>query len=206
MVEDKLLIVFAKNLVLGKVKTRLAQKIGDERALFVYEQLLRHTLKISKKTSSDKAVYYSDCIETNIVKVDKTFGMFLQVGATLGERMANAFRNSFSKGYKNVILIGSDCLEINESILNQAFEALKDNEMVIGPAVDGGYYLIGMKQLYIPVFRNKLWSTSSVLADTFNDILRLNLSLKLLPTLSDIDTEKDLEKSGLTLSELKPTL
>lgn len=193
MATDRLLMVFAKNPQRGKVKTRLAKTVGDDKALEIYRILLDHTLAIAEKANCDKTVFYSDYIEKDDMWVRAKFDQFVQNGNDLGERMYNAFKYAFSQGYKCVVIIGSDCLELKEHILSEAFDILKDNEAVIGPAKDGGYYLLGMRKLYRELFINKQWSKENVLRDTLLDIAKLNISMKLLPLLSDIDEEKDLK-------------
>lgn len=186
-------MVFVKNLQRGRVKTRLAKTVGDEKALEVYRVLLDHTLTIAKRVDCDKAIFYSDYIEETDKWRKAKFNQFVQSGNDLGERMYNAFKQTFSNQYKSVVIIGSDCLDLNEHIITDAFDILYDNEIVIGPAKDGGYYLLGMRKLYKEFFINKHWSTENVLLDTLLDVSQLNVSMKLLPTLSDIDEEKDLE-------------
>ncbi|HET6243146.1 MAG: TIGR04282 family arsenosugar biosynthesis glycosyltransferase [Bacteroidetes bacterium] len=193
MATDKLLMVFVKNPQRGKVKTRLATTMGDEKALEIYRVLLDHTLTISKRVNCDKAIFYSDYIDDGDMWGKAKFSQFVQEGNELGERMLNAFKQAFLKQYKSVVIIGSDCLDLNEHIITDAFDVLKKNEIVIGPAKDGGYYLLGMRTLYKELFMNKQWSTENVLLDTLLDITKLNVSMKLLPTLSDIDEEKDLK-------------
>ncbi|MBI3518497.1 MAG: TIGR04282 family arsenosugar biosynthesis glycosyltransferase, partial [Bacteroidetes bacterium] len=117
---------------------------------------------------------------------------FLQNGKELGDKMGNAFVKAFNMKYKKVIIIGSDCLDLNENIISDAFKLLDEQEVVLGPARDGGYYLLGMRNYYPQLFKNKTWSSENVLLDTLLDLSNLNLSFKLLPTLSDIDVEKDL--------------
>lgn len=194
---EKLLMVFIKNPELGKVKTRLAKEIGEEKALSVYFQLLFHTNFISILSTGDKAVFYSDEIDEGDMWLEKVFQKYVQEGKDLGERMLNAFRRVFARGYKKVVLIGSDCIELNEFIINEAFDALDKNDVVFGPAKDGGYYLVGMNQLVPELFQNKQWSTSDVLLDSILDIKKLGLKHQLLKTLSDIDTLEDLQASGL---------
>jgi uncharacterized protein len=189
-----LLIVFTKNPKLGKVKTRLAATIGDEKALRVYQFLLDHTFQITRHLDLDKAVYYSDFIPTNDVWKKYDFKQFLQTGADLGEKMSNAFRSSFIRGYEKVVLIGSDCYELDENYLRVAFNHLEKNQVVIGPAEDGGYYLIGMDAHHPSLFENKKWSTASVFNETFQNIADLNLTSHYLQELSDIDDLNDLMK------------
>lgn len=190
--KERLLMIFIKNPVRGKVKTRLAATIGHDRALKIYEQLLEHTRLIASFVKCDKAVFYSDFIEKKDAWQKQGFIQRLQQGKDLGERMHNAFSFAFEKGYKHVILIGSDCFELNDNIITQGFSALQKKDVVIGPAADGGYYLLGMNQLHPQLFINKQWSTPTVYLDTVKDILHLNLSHAELVTLHDIDEEKDL--------------
>lgn len=193
MATDSLLMVFVKNPKKGKVKTRLAKTVGDEKALEIYRILLDHTITIAKRVNYDKAIFYSDYIDETDMWQKAKFSQYVQEGNDLGERMYNAFKYAFSKQYKSVVIIGSDCLDLNEHIISDAFDILKNSEVVIGPAKDGGYYLLGMQKLYKDLFINKHWSTENVLLDTLLDVSQLNISMKLLPTLSDIDEEKDLE-------------
>ena len=187
-------MIFVRNPELGKVKTRLAKTIGNEKALHIYNLLLDHTNNVVKRVNTDKAVFYSDYINSNDQWKNDGFLQLMQKGNELGEKMTNAFLKAFNLGYKKVIIIGSDCFDLDENIINQAFANLNDDEVVLGPAKDGGYYLLGMKAFYPSLFRNKAWSTESVLSDTLLDISKLNISFKLLPTLSDIDEEKDLKQ------------
>jgi len=192
MNSDNLLMIFIRNPELGKVKTRLAKTLGDEKALHVYNLLLDHTYKVSKRLRADKAVFYTDFIDSNDKWKTDGFLQFIQNGNDLGEKMNNAFLKAFSMGYKKVIIIGSDCLDLDEYLLAESFIILDENDTVIGPAKDGGYYLLGMKTLHTELFQNKTWSTENILPDTILDLRNLNISYKLLPTLSDIDEEKDL--------------
>ena len=192
MKHDSLLIIFVKNPVQGKVKTRLAKTMGEQKALEIYLQLLKHTHKATFKLNVDKAVFYSDNIETGDIWDDGNYQKFVQEGSDLGKRMLNAFKSGFGKNYRKVIIIGSDCFELTPRIVNEAFEALPHNNFVIGPTHDGGYYLIGMVSLYAALFKNKRWSSDDVLHDTLVDIRNMNGSYKLLKELTDIDTEDDL--------------
>lgn len=187
-----LLLIFIKNPVAGKVKTRLAKSIGTERALGVYLQLLHHTLEITKALALDKKVYYSDWIEEKDNWAKAGYEQGLQSGTDLGQRMSEAFERAFEDGYKKVVIIGSDCWELTPSILTEAFDSLNLKQVVVGPARDGGYYLLGMKHYYPELFLNKSWSTSSVFSETVADLRKRNLSYHLLPVLSDVDEEKDL--------------
>ncbi|UJH89881.1 TIGR04282 family arsenosugar biosynthesis glycosyltransferase [Antarcticibacterium sp. 1MA-6-2] len=188
----ELLIIFTKNPQLGKVKTRLAKDIGEEAALEIYKFLLLHTFQITLDLPVDKRVYYSEAIpEEDIWKKD-IFQKKLQHGEDLGEKMQNAFAEGYKDGYQNIIIIGSDLYELSAEDLSEAFADLQQKDFVVGPAKDGGYYLLGMKQLRPEIFSNKKWSTSTVLPDTLKDLQ--NENLKLLAVRNDVDTFEDIRE------------
>ncbi len=186
------LIIFAKNAELGKVKTRLAKDIGDENALEVYLALLAHTEQVTRPVLAQKKCYYSNYIENADVFDDEYYEKSIQSGDDLGERMYNAAKISSGEWANKIIIIGSDCYDINSGIIEEAFKALDSHDFVIGPAEDGGYYLIGMTEPHPEIFLNKVWSTENVFLDTLLDIQKLNKTHYLLPTLSDVDTVDDL--------------
>ena len=189
------LIIFVRNPVLGKVKTRLATTIGDERALLLYGQLLQHTKTITQQITSVKFVFYADYLNED--DVWNGYQKRLQCGNDLGERMKNAFEELFTQGFEKVCIIGSDCYELTADIINEALESLDFCKTVIGPANDGGYYLLGMQFPFKDVFSNIEWSTKTVFTDTINKINTQSLSCHLLTYLNDIDDEEDLSNSPL---------
>lgn len=188
---NKAVLIFVKNIIEGRVKTRLAATLGNEAAMNIYRQLLQHAHDVIKNIDAAKIVSYSDVIEEDRWNNDE-FKKELQQGIDLGKRMENAFIHAFETGYDSVIIIGTDCPEINKNILETAFKELNDFDIVIGPATDGGYYLLGMKKLHSFLFKNMKWSTSTVFKDTIERCNAGQLSYFLLPELSDIDEEKDL--------------
>ncbi len=192
MNHDNLLLIFAKNPELGKVKTRLAKSIGDEKALMIYVKLLEHTHFIADRVFADKAIFYAEKVQEFDILDYYKFPKFLQKGDSLGERMERACGQAFAQHYEKVMIIGSDCYELTTEIVDDAFAALDHHNVVLGPAHDGGYYLIGMDRHYPHLFKNKAWSTPDVLLDTILDIKKLRLSYTLMPTLTDVDEEKDL--------------
>jgi uncharacterized protein len=192
-----LLIIFYRNPELGKVKTRLAATLGDERALAIYLKLVAHTRSIASQVDCDRVVWYSNFVDSEDNWPNDLFYKDRQTGETLGDRMQLAFDRAFQKGYQRVCVIGTDCLELTSEILNRAFNKLATHDAVIGPALDGGYYLLGMKKLHSELFKNKVWSTNKVFENTVNDFEQLNLSFDLLPTLTDIDEERDLPSYGI---------
>ena len=189
------LIIFAKNAELGRVKTRLAKDVGEENALEIYLALLKHTEQVARPVLAQKKCYYSDFIANSDAFSDEHYEKSIQKGEDLGERMYNAAKASSGEWANKIIIIGSDCYEINSGIIEEAFKSLDSHDFVIGPAEDGGYYLIGMTELHSEIFMNKTWSTENVFLDTLLDIQKLGKSHYLLPTLSDIDTIEDLPES-----------
>ncbi|MES2775847.1 MAG: TIGR04282 family arsenosugar biosynthesis glycosyltransferase [Bacteroidota bacterium] len=188
----KAIIIFVRHPELGKVKTRLAKDIGDEAALQVYKNLLQHTHDIALQTQCDRFVFYADSVGENDLWEEANFIKKLQHGGDLGERMKQAFDTVFTLGYQHVIIIGSDCPELDTVLIENAFNRLGLYDAVIGPATDGGYYLLGLKVPFSPLFTNKNWSTDTVLADSINDIEIAQKSYWMLSPLSDIDTLADL--------------
>lgn len=192
MTTDRLLMIFVKNPEPGKVKTRLAQSIGNEKALIVYKSLLNMTAKVSSTVRSDKAVFYFEFVDDDDLWNNYFYQKYIQEGDDLGNKMMNAFSLAFEKGYNQVVIIGSDCPELTTAIIEQAFQLLDEKDVAIGPASDGGYYLLGMCKLYKELFLNKQWSSENVLLDTLLDLKEKNISYELLETLSDVDYEEDL--------------
>jgi rSAM/selenodomain-associated transferase 1 len=190
----KAIIIFVRNPELGKVKTRLAKDLGEEKALEVYIELLQHTHDVATKVDCDKFVYYADSINENDLWENDLFQKGLQAGEVLGDRMMLAFIELFQLEYSKLLIIGSDCPELTNFIIDDAFEMLDINDVVVGPSLDGGYYLLGLKKLIPELFTNKQWSTHTVLADTIKDMVRLQKICFFLPELSDIDTLDDLKK------------
>ena len=188
----KALIIFVRKPELGKVKTRLAATMGEEKALAVYRKLLEHTHHISEEVKAEKFVFYFDEIEENDLWSVGNFNKRQQSSGDLGEKMQDAFSTLFSEGYNDIAIIGSDCYELTTAIIEDAFEMVKQNDLVIGPANDGGYYLLGMKKLYPQLFNNVQWSTEKVLAQTLAASTSAGLLYCLLPQLTDIDIEADL--------------
>lgn len=189
--KENALIIFIKNLIPGQVKTRIAATLGNDVAMEIYQQLLKNLNNKIQSLKVEKIVFYSEFIEEDIWN-PTIFQKEIQQGNDLGERMENGFKASLAAGYKKAIIIGSDCPGMDENILNDSFEKLTGFDIVIGPATDGGYYLLGMKKNHPYLFQNIEWSTDKVLQQTIDLCNRNHLSYYLLPELSDIDEEKDL--------------
>lgn len=185
------MIIFIRNPEAGKVKTRLARTLGDLETLRIYLFLLEKTRGAASGVSAERHVYYS---ENMPLEDDWPAGLFLkklQSAGDLGQRMEAAFYDAFRGGAQKVLIIGSDCPELSSQILENAFEMLEHSDFVLGPVPDGGYYLLGMKEMTPAVFRGITWSTETVRNDTLLKIRALGKSCSLLPELTDIDEAKD---------------
>ena len=185
------LLIFTRNPELGKVKTRLAKTVGDETTLEIYRFLLKKTEEVTQKVTSDKAVFYSEKITENDLWNPEIFQKHLQLEGDLGMKMQQAFEQSFEKGYEKVVIIGSDLYDITPEIIENAFENLNANDVVLGPAKDGGYYLLGMKSIHKPIFQHKKWGTATVLKETLGDLT--DKKVFLLEELNDVDVFEDIE-------------
>ena len=193
------LIIFVRKPEAGKVKTRLAASLGDEPALKIYIALLQHTLAITQPLPIDKFVFYADeIVEDDLWQQDKFFKS-KQSSGNLGHRMISAFESIFAKGYDRVCIIGSDCYELSTDILKNAFKALGSNDVVVGPAVDGGYYLLGMNKFYKELFENKSWSSADLFLETTGAVQKLGLRLQQLIMLKDVDEASDIPEALLVL-------
>ena len=191
MLSDLRLILFTRVPESGKVKTRLAADAGNEKALRVHEYLLEKTIHSIRVSGFESEVHCPELPEGNIPG-NLEFPQ-LQVEGDLGQKMARAFQNAFSKGADRVLLIGSECPDLTGEILQKAGTHLIESDLVLGPTKDGGYYLIGMKRFQPALFENIPWSTSEVFNLTFKAASALKLNVSLLPVLEDIDTIQDLE-------------
>lgn len=188
------LIIFVKNEEAGKVKTRLAKTLGDDKALEIYRKLLGYTLEQVKPLEVEKEVCYSRIIEQNDLWNEDDFSKQLQKGDGLGERMSEAFRRSFEEeGLDKVVIIGSDCAEMTTENLREAFARLEDHDIVVGPADDGGYYLLGMSKFIPELFTDISWSTGAVLGQTLQKANKENATHYKLEELHDVDVEADWE-------------
>tara|TARA_R100000935_G_scaffold26814_1_gene46928 strand:- start:127764 stop:128456 length:693 start_codon:yes stop_codon:yes gene_type:complete len=185
------LIIFTRNPELGKCKTRLAVTVGDEAALEIYKFLLKHTAEISAHVNADKFVFYSEKQRENDYWSEAVFRKKVQQGDDLGIRMEHAFNEVFSLGYERAIIIGSDMFDMNTEDINEAFQKLASNSFVLGPAEDGGYYLLGMNTIKPELFKNKNWGTHTVQKHTLKDLKEESVAL--LAEKNDIDYYADIK-------------
>lgn len=190
--------VFMRSPESGSVKTRLSKHLGSEVVTGLYKCFIRDILRAAEKTGYEiKIFYYPPHSETAVANwLGNTFKLYPQRGKDLGMRMANAFSDIFSFGYKEAILIGTDCPDIRENILTEAFQSFQDTGCVLGPSLDGGYYLIGFTagEFNANLFDNISWGTDSVYNQTLEICRREKIRPHILPELNDIDTYDDLEQ------------
>ena len=196
--KDRCLLFFVKNPERGKVKSRLAADIGDESAVRLYKGLVTRMLSTLK--GGTFPLYICFFPETAWKPIEnwlgKKYRYIPQNGKDLGERMRNSFIDGFTMGHKRVVLIGSDIPDLPIKYIEEAFESLREMDAVIGPAYDGGYYLIGFKdKTFSPqVFEGIAWGTKSVFDETMKKLRRFRRAVHTLPRLRDIDTVEDLRK------------
>ena len=190
------LLVFARVPALGRVKSRLAAGVGQPAALAVYRELLAITNAALVEAAVPATVWLADTAgpvpTTAEAREWAVHAARVQPEGDLGARMGAAFAAAFAAGAGRVAVIGTDCPGLRADHLRQALAALQTADVVLGPATDGGYYLLGLREPRPELLANKTWSTDSVLADTLADARRLGLRVALLPELRDVDTAEDL--------------
>lgn len=197
MTDKSVVLLFVKAPVRGQVKSRLAAAVGEEAAVALYENFIFDTLEQMERTGYPIRifVYPADAIEVVSSWLGKEHVCLPQTGNDLGERMEQALEHAFSEGWGRAVLIGSDLPDLPAEIINGAFTALETSDAVIGPAADGGYYLIGFNREGLPrhVFHNIEWSTETVFRETTDLLRAARLRVHVLPQWHDVDTIDDLK-------------
>jgi len=198
---EETLIIFTRYPEVGKTKTRLIPALGAEGAAQLHCQLAEKTLIQARELQTNRGTD----IEVHFTGGDRLLmqnwlgsGIAYQKQAegNLGERMAAAFQMVFNRGDRAIVTIGTDCPQLNAPLLAQAFEQLTANQVVLGAALDGGYYLIGLQRFIPELFIGINWSTEEVWQQTMAIVRHLNLSFACLPPLADIDRPEDLKLLG----------
>ena len=188
------LIVFARDPILGQVKTRLNPFLDLQAIFDLYTCFLSDSLdKICAVKSADRFVgIYPSSLSGYFERLDPSMSinLFTQKGKDLGERMLNAFSARFSEGYGQVVIIGSDSPSLPLAYIVRAFSSERD--VVLGPSADGGYYLIGMRGKLINLFEGIAWGENTVLEETCRKLKESGASLELLPIWYDVDRSDDL--------------
>lgn len=197
-IQQQHLIIFTRYPEPGKTKTRLIPALGAVGAANLQRQMTEHTIfqvqALQKTTPISWEVRFTG---GNLQLMADWLGDDLlyhtQGQGDLGSRMGRSLTESWQSGAQKVIIIGVDCPGINAHILAQAFEQLHTHDLVLGPAIDGGYYLIGLCRPFPELFFNIDWGTSQVLQQTMNIAENLKISVSFLPPLGDVDLPEDLD-------------
>ena len=203
-VHDNALILFARDPVLGKVKTRLSPFLEDESILKLYTCFLKDSLDtIRQVENTDRFVGVAPSNESGFFTgiLAPNIQLFVQEGEQLGDKMRQAIQDRFAEGYERVVIIGSDSPSLPVSYIDRALNS--DKDLFLGPSTDGGYYLIGMREKMTEVFDGVTWGTQTVLRETFQRLIQKGVKLELLPVWYDVDSPEDLKffKTHLDLIE-----
>ena len=194
MTDLKITLLFIlKAPVVGMVKTRLADDIGEVRALAAYRAMVEHLFdNLASRWPFE--IHYTPAQEEDLMHswLGSEHPYFPQPEGDLGHRMAQAMEDAFERGASAIILLGGDCPYVTPQIITQAVGGLEANEVVIGPAVDGGYYLLGLRRPQRRLFEEIAWSTESVFPVTLERVKERGLTVKILPTLEDVDDLRSL--------------
>jgi rSAM/selenodomain-associated transferase 1 len=192
----QMVLVFLRAPEKGRVKTRLAREIGEEKALDLYKVLVEKMLSALEKSGLDHRICFFPADKKALVKdwLGPDHIYLPQKGDDLGLRMGNALSRAFDDGAQKAILVGTDIPDIKDSHLLSALDLLDKNNVVLGPSLDGGYWLIGFqrKQFCPDLFSRVDWGTDSVFSTTIEKCRKADLSPGILPALRDIDTLADL--------------
>jgi len=196
------IILFCRTPILGDVKKRIAATVGDQSALKIYSFLLNKTLKTLEKIPTPKSIFFHGSDKSNFKDLSENFPLIEQQGKNMGERMYHALKSSEDFGHLKNVLVGADIPDLETEDLILALKKLEKNDLVIGPAADGGYYLIGGKKIRKEVFEDIPWGSSEVFAKTMNKAKTLGLKVEIGSYRKDIDTRED----ALAYPELKKWL
>ncbi len=196
-IAKKHLIIFTRYPQPGKTKTRLIPALGVEGAANLQRQMTEYTLSKVKKFQKSAGISFEIRFAGGDLQLMQNWlgtelNYQLQGEGDLGKRMKNSFLSAFDKGAQEVIAIGIDCPGVNAQLLAEAFEKIRNCDLLLGPAVDGGYYLIGLNRAIEELFINIDWGTAKVLQQTMDIAQQLNLSVAYLQALADIDRPEDL--------------
>jgi uncharacterized protein len=186
------LIVFVKAPRAGSVKTRLAKALGNNEACDAYKQLVAAVLSNVSGIKHTELRFSPDDGRNEIAPwLREDWTAAPQGDGDLGARLSRAFEEAFARGVERVVIIGSDCPEVKSADIRTAWRELKNFDVVVGPAIDGGYWLIGLRAPQPELFREIAWSSDQVLGQTLQHAKSIGLRIQLLRILSDVDTEAD---------------
>ena len=209
---ERIVILFVKLPEKGRVKSRLARDIGDGPALLLYEAMVLDTIDMLKRTKIPFRIFFDPPQEIEALRswLGESHFFLPQTGIDLGERMELAFQRVFDEGAEEAILIGTDIPGLTASVVSDAFGAFGQYDAVIGPANDGGYYLLGFRnRSFTPsIFRTMTWSTEQVFQETLDRLRKVARTVRVLPECIDVDTRDDLRAllSQQSLAQASRTL
>lgn len=190
------LVIMAKEPHPAFVKTRLKKSLTDEKRLALYGRLLETTIeKLRSVPGVDTFIAYTPETALSFFKKFK-LGLFPQAEGSLGDRMYNASRKVLDEGYRKAVLVGTDIPDISGSIVMNAFGLLSERDIVFGPAVDGGYYLVGLKRPIMELFEDIPWSSDRTLKESLDTAEKYGFTVATTETLLDIDTLDDVKRAG----------
>jgi hypothetical protein len=189
--------IFVKHPLAGRVKTRLAAEVGDERAAEIYAAFVADSVARFRQTADERIL----CFSPDTVPARRYFetlaageySLWPQPEGDLGDRMQSLFQQHLVPADNRVVVIGSDSPTLPREYVDRAFDGLSGADCVLGPATDGGYYLVGMRRRVWPIFTNIEWSDCRVLEQTVNQVAKAGPKLALLPVWYDVDTPADLK-------------
>ncbi|MDH4231490.1 MAG: TIGR04282 family arsenosugar biosynthesis glycosyltransferase [Nitrospirota bacterium] len=204
MKDKNLLGLFAKFPEPGKVKTRLARDIGPDAAARACREIAEYVLQRTSPADSGyrRIIFFApQAMRQRFSEWMPGEVLMAQRGGDVGERMDNALKDLFGRGAEKAVVVGSDIPGLHRGIIGKAFQELDDCDVVIGPAMDGGYYLIGMKFPHPEIFRNITWGTEKVFEETVTSIEKTGLTHCLVTTLFDVDDLDDLVRAEELLKD-----
>ncbi len=196
MIQGRCLIIFAKEPIRGRVKTRLAKTLGEESILSLYKAFIKDTLLIAKSVKAEKKILAYESFggaPEYLNEISEGFSLYEQKGCDLGERMSNAFDYAQKLGSSSTVIIGSDSPTLPAHFIEEAFEKLGKANVVFGPSNDGGYYLIGVAGCCDGLFEDVVWSSEDVLKKTFHNAEYMEKTVSFLKSWYDIDVIDDLK-------------
>lgn len=202
---SRALIVFAKEPINGTVKTRLKGCFAQKDRILLYKAFVKDTLALAQGVKNTRKIlaFASEGVPQYLKSVAVDFEMVEQEGQTLGARMLKAFQFAAQSGAEKTVIIGTDSPTLPARIIEKAFRMLKRNDLVVGPSVDGGYYLIGMKAPRMEIFKGVQWSSASVLKKTLDNAELAGMTTALLDEWYDVDDRMGLERLKNDLATIK---
>lgn len=201
---DELLILFTRFPEPGQVKTRLIPALGSQKAAKLQRILTAESIRQASQLAAGRGtaveVFYCGGDRSGMERMFKTsFSFRQQVGETLGQRLARAFKEGFDRGMSRIVIIGTDCPQLDAEIMESGLRGLDRSDIVIGPAPDGGFYLIGMRCPDETIFSGIDWGSEFAFSQLVSNVEQRSLSLETMGYLADIDEPGDLAALPLWL-------